>query len=144
MKKAEDQASEDTSSEALTEARSSPYPLSRLSPRIELVEVAREIEAADRLLGAVVGGQLEVIAEQIRNLQNQARAILDRAELAADLHRASCNFKKRAGHVYHLYCRPNGAKYLSMLSPAEWGGTPPHSFEGSFRLELDMGWTKVS
>jgi hypothetical protein len=31
--------------------------------------------------------------------------------------------------------------YFSMLSPADWGGAPPHAFEGSYRLEADMRWT---
>jgi hypothetical protein len=123
--------------------RASPYPLSRLSPRIELVDVAREIQEADRLLGAVVGGQLEVIAEQIRGLQDRARAILERAELSAQLHRATCSFKKRPGHIYHLYRRGPDSVYLSMLSPEEWSGSPPHPFEGSYRLEADMSWTRI-
>jgi len=125
------------------EGRSAAYPLSRLAPRFELVDVAREIQDADRVLGSVVGGQLEVIAEQIRSLQDKARHILERAELAAQLHRARCHFKKRPGHVYHLYRRSPTDAYLSLLSPAEWGGAPPHAFEGSFRLEVDMAWTRV-
>ncbi|MBK6519715.1 MAG: DUF2452 domain-containing protein [Polyangiaceae bacterium] len=125
------------------ESRSAAYPLSRLSARIDLVDVASEIQEADRVLGAVVGGQLDVIAEQIRGLQDKARQILARAELAAQLHRARCSFKKRPGHVYHLYRRSPTDVYLSLLSPGEWGGVPPHPFEGSFRLEVDMAWTRV-
>ncbi|MFO0546967.1 MAG: DUF2452 domain-containing protein [Polyangiaceae bacterium] len=121
----------------------SPYPISRLSARIELLDVAREIQEADAMLGAVVGGQLDVIAHQIRVLQEQARAILDKAKLSQDLHRADCRFKKRPGAVYHLYRRSNGSLYFSMLSPEEWGGRPPHSFEGSFRLEADMSYVRV-
>ena len=30
-----------------------------------------------------------------------------------------------------------------MLSPAEWGGSAPHPFEGSYRLEADSSWTPV-
>lgn len=124
--------------------RATSYPLSRLAPAFDLVDVAREIQEADRVLGAVVGGQLELIADQIRGLQAKAREILERAELAAELHRATCHFKKRPGHVYHLYRRPPGEAYLSMLSPEEWSGTPPHPFEGSYRLELDMSWSEVT
>jgi hypothetical protein len=123
--------------------RASPYPVSRLAPAFTLVDVAREIEDADRMLGAVVGGQLDVIAEQIRALQEKARTILDGAKRAADLHRAACNFRKRPGSTYHLYRRPNGEAYFSMLSPEEWGGSPPHAYEGSFRLEVDMSWTPI-
>lgn len=124
-------------------ARTSPYPLSRLSAPHELVDVAREIQQADALLGAVTGGKLALIAQQIRSLQEQARRILDAAQRDGELHRAACNFKKRPGHVYHLYRRDDGVRYLSMLSPEEWGGKPPHAFEGSYRLEVDMSWTPV-
>ncbi|WP_437762516.1 DUF2452 domain-containing protein [Sorangium sp. So ce281] len=122
-------------------SRTSPYPLSRLSAPHELVDVAREIQQADALLGAVTGGKLAQIARQIRSLQEEARRVLEAAQRDGELHRAACNFKKRPGHVYHLYRRGDGVPYLSMLSPEEWGGSPPHAFEGSYRLEVDMSWT---
>jgi Protein of unknown function (DUF2452) len=122
-------------------ARTSPYPLSRLSAPHDLIDVAREIQQADALLGAVTGGKLEIIARQIRALQEHARDLLEAAKRDGELHRAACNFKKRPGQVYHLYRRDDGARYLSMLSPEEWGGSPPHAFEGSYRLEVDMSWT---
>ena len=119
----------------------SPYPLSRLSAPITLVDVAREIEAADSLLSAVAAGKLESIARQIRALQAEAARTLAEARDAADLHRVRCNFKKIPGKLYHLYERPNGERYFSMLSPEEWGGAPPHAFRGSYRLEADMRFT---
>lgn len=123
--------------------RASPYPVSRLAPAFDLVDIAREIQDADRVLGAVVGGQLDVIAEQIRALQDKARSLLARAERDGELHRATCQFKKRPGATYHLYRRPNGELFFSMISPAEWGAQTPHPFEGSYRLELDMSFTRV-
>lgn len=134
---------DETSTALVPSDRASPYPVSRLGAPIELLDVAREIQDADRMLGAVVGGQLELIAEQIRTLQEKARAILERAQEAGDLHRASCQFKKRPGATYHLYRRPGGDRYFSMLSPDEWGGSPPHAYEGSYRLEIDMSWTRI-
>ena len=122
----------------------SPYPLSRLAPPHDLLDVAREIQKADAMLGAVVSGKLQVIAEQIRALQDQARAILGAAHRDGELHRARCAFKKRPGAVYHLYRRAEGATYLSMLSPEDWSGKPPHAFEGSFRLEADLSWTPAA
>jgi hypothetical protein len=124
-------------------AATSPYPLSRLSAPHELVDVAREIQAADVTLGGVTVAKLRVIAEQIRALQAQAAKVLEEARHAGELHRAACAFKRRPGHVYHLYKkRRDGSPYWSMLSPEEWG-TPPDDFQGSFRLELDMSWTPV-
>jgi hypothetical protein len=121
-------------------ARSSPYPTSRLAPVHDLVDVARQIAEADRVIGTVVHAKLEVIAEQIRTLQEQARSILEQAEDAAALHRAECRFQKRVGSIYHLYQRPDGSSYLSMISPEDWG-TAPHPHLGSYRLEMDMSWT---
>ncbi len=118
------------------------YPLSRLSAKHDLVDVAREIQVADATLGGVTVGKLRVIAEQIKSLQARAAEILDEAKHSSELHRAGCNFQRRPGHVYHLYRRADAALYWSMLSPEEWG-TPPDAFEGSYRLELDMSWTPV-
>ncbi len=127
----------------LVPAHASPHPLSRLAPKFDLVDAAREIEQADRMLGAVVGGQLELIAQQIRELKQKAEELLEGARVSAELHRAACHFVKRPGHIYHLYRRPDGGAYFSLLSPAEWSGEPPHRFEGSFRLELDLSFKRV-
>lgn len=131
--------SEDRPKHALS--ASSPYPMSRLSAPHDLIDVAREIQAADSLLGAVTGGKLEAIARQIRALQEEAARTLQEAKAAAELHRATCNFKKVVGQTYHLYRRSDGALYFSLLSPQDWGEKPPHAFQGSYRLEADMRFT---
>lgn len=123
--------------------RAKTYPVSRLAPRFDLVDIARSIQESDRMLGAVVGGQLDVIARQIRRLQEEAQAILERARRSAELHRAACHFQKRPGAVYHLYRRSPSESYFSILSPDEWDGAPPHEFEGSYRLELDLSFSRV-
>ena len=122
-------------------AHTSPYGLSRLAPAIDLVDVAREIQEADRAVGNATLGKLRVIAEQIRALQEKAREVLERAQRDALLHRAECRFKKQPGGVYHLYRRDEGHVYFSMLSPTDWGGSPPHAYEGSYRLEADQSFS---
>jgi hypothetical protein len=74
---------------------------------------------------------------------SSARAILDEAAAAAELHRARCSFRKVPGRVYHLYRRDPDELYFSMLSPDDWDGAPPHPFEGSYRLEVDQTFTRV-
>lgn len=123
--------------------RSAPYGLSRLAPPIVLVDVAKEIEAADTMVGAVTGSKLDVIARQIRQLQEEAQSILKGARRDLDLHRARCTFPRRPGHTYHLYQHAKDGLCWSMVSPEEWGGEPPQPFEGSFRLEVDQSWTRV-
>lgn len=123
--------------------RASPYPVSRLAPSFDLVDVARQIQEADTLIGAVAERQLELIAKQIRGLQDEARAVIERARRDAELHRATCRLVKRPGAVYHLYRRPTGEPYFSLLSPADWNDAPPHTFEGSYRLENDLSFSKL-
>lgn len=122
-------------------ARSSPYPVQRLAPVHDLVDAAKTIAEADRMIGVVVGAKLQVIADQIRALQAQARAILEGAQEAAALHRAECRFARRPGHVYWLYRRPDASLYFSMLSPEDWNGAPPHELVGAYRLESDASWS---
>lgn len=119
----------------------SPYPMSRLAPAHDLVDVAREIQRADAVLASVATGKLALLAEQIRALQQQAREVLAATQRDAELHRAHCQFRKRVGQTYHLYRAASGGLYFSMLSPPEWGGSPPDPYEGSFRLEADLSWT---
>ncbi len=121
--------------------QASPYGLSRLAPAIDLVDVARAVQAADVAIGNVAAGKLRIIAEQIRALQAQAQTVLGDAHRAAELHRATCRFHKRIGQVYHLYLRESGERYFSMLSPEEWGAQLRDAHEGSYRLESDMSWT---
>ena len=122
-------------------ARLSPYGASRLAPAIDIMDIAKQIAEADRVIGTVVNAKLEVIAEQIRNLQDQARRVLQQALDDADLHRARCRFQKKVGETYFLYRESANEPYFSMLSPDDWNGTPPHEFVGAYRLEADMSWS---
>jgi hypothetical protein len=124
--------------------RSSPYPVSRLAPAIELVDLAREIGEADRMLNLRVSSKLKVIADQIRSLQEEARTVLAEARQDQELNHARCSFHRKPGNTYHLYRKEDGTAYFSMLSPADWRGQPPHDFAGSYRLENDMSWTPLA
>ena len=125
-------------------ARAAPYGLSRLAPSFSLVDVAGEIEKADAMLATTTGGKLGLIANQIRHLQEQARALLERAQRDAELHRARCAFEKKAGGVYHLYRKDDdGQRWFSLLAPEEWLRPQPQTYEGTYRLEGDMGFTRL-
>lgn len=124
-------------------AHSAPYPTSRLAPPIALVDLAREIGAADAMVNARLTAKLEVIAEQIRALQAEARKALEEARRDQDLHRAECRFKRVPGRTYHLYVREDGRRYFSMLAPQEWGGATPHAYLGPYRLGHDLSWVSA-
>ena len=72
---------------------------------------------ADSFVHANVSNKLQVIAEQVRFLQEQARKVLKEAKDNADLHHIACNLVKKPGNLYHLYRRPSGQRYFSLLSP---------------------------
>jgi hypothetical protein len=119
------------------------YPVSRLAPAFELVDLAQEIAQADEMLANRASAQLTLIAEQVRVLQQQARQILQQTQHDQQLHRARCNFQKKPGQIYHLYQNSRGESLLSMLSPEDWQGNPPNDYLGGFRLESDRSWTPV-
>lgn len=121
----------------------SAYPVSRLAPAFGLVDLAREIAHADEMLSNKAGAKLQVIARQVRLLQEQAREILQDTQRDQQLHRARCNFQKLPGQIYHLYRNDNDEPILSLLSPEDWRGRPPHRFVGSFRLESDRSWSPL-
>ncbi len=123
--------------------RASPYPVSRLSGPVSLVDAAREIERADQWIASTSNAKLTQIAEQMHALREQAEAVLRDARENASLHRAEARFARHPGKTYHLYERADGQRYWSMLSPADWSGSAPHTFVGSYRLELDQSWTPL-
>ncbi len=122
---------------------SSPYPVSRLAPPIELVDLAKEISQADDLLSIQVSGKLQILAKQMRALQEEAQQLLEETRRNQELHRVHCSFKKIVGKVYHLYRKKDGGLHFSMLSIKDWQGDPPDQYVGSYRLESDMSWVET-
>lgn len=123
--------------------RASPYPVSRLSGAVSLVDSAREIERADLWIASTSNAKLEQIAAQMKALRLQAEQVLRDAQVNAELHRAEARFQRHAGKTYHLYERAPGQRYWSMLSPSDWGRAAPHGYLGSYRLEADQSWTAL-
>lgn len=126
------------------DARSSPYPMSRLAPAFQAPELAEEVARAESMLSARTGAKLRVIADQIKSLQAEARKVLSEAREEQALTHAQCAFKRIPGKVYHLYRKGDGSTYFSMLSPADWNDQPPDTFAGSYRLETDYSWTPAA
>ncbi|XP_013877731.1 uncharacterized protein C1orf50 homolog [Austrofundulus limnaeus] len=121
----------------------SSYQTNRVGDPTDLVALAEQVQKGDDFVKANACNKLTVIADQIRYLQEQARKVLEEAKRDAELHHAACNILKKPGNVYHLYQRPSGQKYFSIISPKEWGPSCPHPFLGTFKLQQDMSWTPV-
>ncbi len=121
--------------------RSSPYPVSRLAPAFDGGDLVAEVARAESMLSARTGAKLRVIADQIKALQREAQKVLEEAREEQALTQAQCAFKRIPGKTYHLYRKPDGQAFFSMLSPEDWGGRSPQAFLGSYRLEADYSWT---
>ena len=73
----------------------------------------------------------------------KAQEAVEKARRDALLHRAKCSFEKKPGGIYHLYRKTDGELWFSRLAPSEWVTPQPQTFEGSFRLELDMSFSRL-
>ncbi|VDN40888.1 unnamed protein product [Gongylonema pulchrum] len=74
------------------------------------------------------------MAEKVRESHDfQAEEVLLEAERDTDLHNVPCNFQKVPGSLYHLYRRPDGTRFFSIISPAEWGDSNKNHHIGTFR-----------
>lgn len=122
---------------------SSPYPVSRMAPATELIDLAHVIAHADETIASHVNSKLKLIAKQIQSLQAEAEHILKQAQRDQTLHRATCQSQRIVGKTYYLYSKHSGERYFSLLSPRDWHGQPPHPFLGAYRLEQDMSWTEI-
>ncbi|CAE1326691.1 Uncharacterized protein C1orf50 homolog,Uncharacterized protein C1orf50 [Acanthosepion pharaonis] len=109
----------------------------------DLVDLAKQIQKGNEFVKANTVNQLTVIAEQIRQLQKQARKVLEKSHQDTMLHQAACNMVKKPGTIYYLYQRPSGQNYLSIISPQEWGDSCSNRYLGGFRLEFDQSWTPM-
>lgn len=87
--------------------------------------------------------KLQVIGEQIKFLQKQAHEILSCASKDSELHKVPCNFVKTPGQIYHLYERPSGDEFWSMVSPLEFGSSNKNKHLGSYRMEVDRSFTRA-
>ncbi|XP_044266779.1 uncharacterized protein C1orf50 homolog [Tribolium madens] len=104
------------------------------------MELSEGLSNVNTAMHANARNKLDVIGRQMRNLQDLMSNVFEETKLSIELHNVACNFVKKPGHIYHLYEKSSGQKYLGMLSPEEWQNAP-HNYLGSYMLESDLNWT---
>jgi len=115
----------------------------------DLVELATEINKADKFTRAVAGSKLSAIAEQVKFLQAQANKCLQDAQRDKEINHMACNMVRRPGNVYYIYKRKSVIKnqisteYMSLIAPEEWGPDGPE-FVTAYKLNHDMTWTPMA
>lgn len=68
----------------------------------------------------VMYGKLQIIANQMNNLELQARNIIETHNLSKELNNIEIKMKLVPGTYYYLY-NNNGKKIVSLVSNDEWG-----------------------
>jgi hypothetical protein len=85
--------------------------------------------------------QLKQLEEQIRLLHRQAKDIQERTDISVWIYQADIGFDPLINHVYHLYRKPQGNHFLSMVAPEEWGRSGMHNeYVATVKLLADHTW----
>lgn len=119
------------------------YPSRTIDPPITLVDMAKEIEKAESQIKLNISGKLDLIYNQIKKLQEEAKKIIDAAYNDMELHKVECSFIKSPGQVIYLYEKNNKKLYFSRLSPDDWEEKPLNKFIGAYKLNIDQSFEKV-
>jgi len=56
-----------------------------------------------------------------KELVNEYNNLVDEVKLNQLIYSSNFGFEPVIGEIYHLYIRPNGNYFLSLISPQEWG-----------------------
>ena len=121
----------------------SPYPVSRLGAPVSLVDQARFIESASSKVALRTNAQLEVIVEQMRALQERARAIIEQASRDVDLIHAECRFHRVPGASTTSTSGRTDGDIFRCWGRTSSAATRRPGFVASFRYEADESWTRL-
>ena len=85
--------------------------------------------------------QVKQIYEQMQLLAKQVQDIQKRADVSLQIYQAEIKFTPTIGQSYYLYETENAKKYLSMISPDEWGKrSDEKKFIAKVKLLSDHTW----
>ena len=95
---------------------------------------------------ATLDGQVELgaaaLTEQYEILYKQAMRIMEKKRISERVYEATFGFEPIVMGEYHLYLRPNGKTFVSMIGPTEWGRSRVAEFMhvSKVRLDYDHTW----
>lgn len=96
--------------------------------------------------------KIQLLKSYIKNISIDSNgsvyAIFNNVDLQSSqnddlLNNTPCGCLKTVGNIYYLYQKEDNYKFLSLLSPKDWGDMIPGSLEGAFKLEANMTWSRV-
>lgn len=85
--------------------------------------------------------QLNLIFEQMKTLAKQVQDIKKRVHISDLIYNVEMTFQPCIGKRYFLYDQDNGKRYLSLISPSEWGDKMQgQTYLAEVRLNADHTW----
>jgi hypothetical protein len=109
-----------------------PYPHHVAAPKIETVDLS----AFNTLQAYKVTKSLQKRTDEITTL---IRQLQEDYTLNLQLYSATRSFEPVLGEVYHLYEKPDGTQFLSLIAPTEW--KQKYLYSGT--LNSDGTWSRV-
>lgn len=88
--------------------------------------------------------RLSALDKVYRSLREEAEQIVGGARRDLALHEIPLNGTKLRGRDYHLYERQGGARFFSLLEPADYADIDAGiAHMGAYRLNHDASWTRL-
>jgi len=88
--------------------------------------------------------QLQLIYEQMKTLAKQVQDIKKRVLISELIYNAEIPFTPVIGKIYFLYERDDRSRFLSLISPDEWGKKIENkTFLAEIRLNADHTWKVI-
>ena len=109
-----------------------PYPHHVAAPKIE----ALDLSTFNTLQAHKVTKSLQKRADEIASLM---KSLQEDYTLNLQLYSAARSFEPVLGEVYHLYEKPDGTQFLSLIAPTEW--KQKYLYSGT--LNSDGTWSRV-
>ncbi len=117
-----------------------PYAHNVGSAIIKPIDKGRVKGTAMKAMFQQTENQLVQIKKQVEHLIKQAQSIHDRIEISEQIYKADCGFKPVIDHIYFLYERANGERFLSMIGDSEWRDNSKFVFIAEVKLLADHTW----
>lgn len=91
------------------------------------------------------GEQLQLIYDQMKTLAKQVHDIKKRVYISDLIYHADIPFTPVIGKTYFLYENSEKKRFLSLLSPTEWGSRMnEQTFIAEIKLNADHTWKVIS
>lgn len=88
--------------------------------------------------------QLNLIYEQMKTLAKQVQSIQQRVYISDIIYNIEMKFTPIIGKNYFIYESNTDKRYISLISPKEWGEKMQDTFLAEVRLNADHTWKIIN